>query len=227
MGLTQAYQRIGGSPRADPWAGTNILVQYTLKEMQAWNCRLFSMTGKFLGRPCAKGQQATSPCAPADVPLTSIGSLLCAHSRSSPLAPDLSHVAVSTTSTTHPLPPLLHGLIPTGRRRSDGAITGKRTRRSSTVGRPTSCHFSLSLPILALGNLSASLLSFPTRCTRTHGRVIGTSMDHDFTTTVFVEGGGASPASAPLGQAASSFHTPSLASSAPLLTLLFLSSPLS
>ena len=117
---------------------------------------------------------------------TSIGSLLCAHSRSSPLAPDLSHVAASTSSTTHPLPPPLHGLIPTGRRRSDGAITGKRTRRSSTVGRPTSCHFSLSLPILALGYLSASLLSFPTRCTRTHGRVIGTSMDHDFTTTVFV-----------------------------------------
>ena len=159
---------------------------------------------------------------------TSISSLLCAHSRSSPLAPGLfkprgawPHECHTSSSYSSSWPDTDRApSFPTGL-----PITGKRTRGAQVLwgGRRPVTSFSFSLPILALGITSF----FPDPSTRTHARVIGTSMDHDFTTTVFVEGGGASPASAPLGQAASSFHTPPLTSSAPLLTLLFLSSPLS
>jgi hypothetical protein len=86
----------------------------------------------------------------------------------------------------------------------------------------------LSLPPYSSTRQPIGITSFFPDPMHTHSR----SRHRDFYGPRFYyyglrHGGGASPASAPLGQAASSFHMPSLTSSAPLLTLLFLSSPLS
>ena len=158
---------------------------------------------------------------------TSISSLLCAHSRSSPLAPGLfkprgawPHEYHTSSSSSSSWPD------------TDRAPSFRRGYHRKTHAALKYCGAADVLSLLSLPPYSSTRLPigitsfFPDPSTRTHARVIGTSMDHDFTTTVFITEEGR-PQRRLRSAKRHLLSTPSLTSSAPLLTLLFLSSPLS